>query len=425
MALALRIEEVGKRYLLGEIDRRSWWAQCRARLGLGGVPPEEFWALRDISFELQQGEVLGILGHNGAGKSTLLKILAQITTPTLGRVCIRGRIASLLEVGTGFHPDLTGRDNVFLNGSILGMTTREVAGKFDEIAAFSGVEKFLDTPVKRYSSGMRVRLAFAVAAHLEPEILIIDEVLSVGDASFQKKCLGKISSVAKEGRTVIFVSHNSAAVENLCRRGIVLDHGRLVFDGTQTEAISRYLQMFAGKAAFLQDRTDRLGTGAIRIVRIEFRDEGGQSIATARSGQDLEIWLWYEMPAKQAYPQLGVRIFITNALGVPVFAQSNRLTGTDFVHVPDAGAFVCRIPRLPLAESTYSLSFRITSETGSGDSLDSLKNAAELQVVSGNYFGQGRVPPARDGFALVDGNWRIENGVNSDAVTSDAATRST
>ncbi|HEX8310170.1 MAG TPA: ABC transporter ATP-binding protein, partial [Chthoniobacteraceae bacterium] len=389
---------------------------------LGGTRAEEFWALRDISFELQQGEVLGILGHNGAGKSTLLKILAQITAPSSGRVCIRGRIASLLEVGTGFHPDLTGRDNVFLNGSILGMTTREVARKFDEIAAFSGVEQFLDTPVKRYSSGMRVRLAFAVAAHLEPEILIIDEVLSVGDASFQKKCLGKISSVAQEGRTVIFVSHNSAAVENLCRRGIVLDHGKMVFDGTQTEAISRYLQMFAEKADSLEERTDRTGTGELRVVRIEFRDEHSQPITTARSGQDVEVWLYYEKHTANEFLQLGARIFISNALGVPVFAQSNRLTETDFQDVPAAGAFVCRIPRLPLAESSYKLSFRITSEAGSGVSLDALRNAAELHVVGGNYFGHGKVPPARDGFALVDGKWRIENASSSPATSADVAT---
>jgi ABC-type polysaccharide/polyol phosphate transport system ATPase subunit len=220
MALALRIEKISKRYVLGEIDRRSLLAQWRARLGLAGPSPEEFWALRDISFDLQQGEVLGILGHNGAGKSTLLKILAQITAPTSGRVCLRGRIASLLEVGTGFHPDLTGRDNIFLNGSILGMTTREVLSKFDEIVAFSGIEQFIDTPVKRYSSGMRVRLAFAVAAHLEPEILIIDEVLAVGDAAFQKKCLGKIGSVASTGRTVIFVSHNTTAVRISAAAGL-------------------------------------------------------------------------------------------------------------------------------------------------------------------------------------------------------------
>ncbi len=203
---------------------------------------EEFWALRDVSFELERGKVLGIIGRNGAGKSTLLKILSRITEPSEGRVTIRGRVASLLEVGTGFHPELTGRENIFLNGSILGMTRAEIKSKFDEIVDFAGVEKFLDTPVKRYSSGMYVRLAFAVAAHLEPEILIVDEVLAVGDAEFQKKCLGKMREVSRgEGRTVLFVSHNMAAISGLCQRAILLDHGDMVMDGTVDRVISQYL----------------------------------------------------------------------------------------------------------------------------------------------------------------------------------------
>ena len=196
-----------------------------------GDKVEEFWALKDVSLEIKQGEVVGIIGRNGAGKSTLLKVLSRITEPTKGRVLLRGRVASLLEVGTGFHPELTGRENIFLNGAILGMTQREIRKKFDEIVAFAGVERFLDTPVKRYSSGMYVRLAFAVAAHLEPEILIVDEVLAVGDAEFQKKCLGKMGEVARGGRTVVFVSHNMAAMKSLTTRGIVLDSGRAVFSG--------------------------------------------------------------------------------------------------------------------------------------------------------------------------------------------------
>jgi lipopolysaccharide transport system ATP-binding protein len=203
---------------------------------------EEFWALRDVSFEVAEGEVVGIIGRNGAGKSTLLKILSRITEPTEGRVHLKSRVASLLEVGTGFHPELTGRENIFLNGSILGMSRAEVRGKFDEIVEFSGVEEFIDTPVKRYSSGMAVRLGFAVAAHLEPEILILDEVLSVGDAEFQRKCLGKMQSVATAGRTVLFVSHNMTAVNALCSRAILLEAGRLTFRGTSESTICRYLR---------------------------------------------------------------------------------------------------------------------------------------------------------------------------------------
>lgn len=208
---------------------------------------EDFWALKNVSFEVKQGEVVGIIGRNGAGKSTLLKILSQITEPTEGRVRIRGRVASLLEIGTGFHPELTGHENIFVNGAILGMTRDEVRRKFDEIVAFAEIEKFLDTPVKRYSSGMYVRLAFAVAAHLEPEILLVDEVLAVGDAGFQKKCLGKIGDVAKNGRTVLFVSHNMAAVQGLCRRALVFDCGRGLFDGNPAEAIIRYVGVADGE----------------------------------------------------------------------------------------------------------------------------------------------------------------------------------
>lgn len=409
MSLAIRIEQLSKRYTLGEINQRTLWNQTRDFLTRRKRSDDEyFWALRDISLDVQEGEILGILGHNGAGKSTLLKILSQITAPTSGRVRLNGRVASLLEVGTGFHQELTGRDNVYLNGSILGMSRREVQAKFDEIVAFAGIEEFIDTPVKRYSSGMRVRLAFAVAAHLESEILIIDEVLSVGDASFQQKCLGKVAGMTDAGRTVLFVSHNTAAVEKLCRRGVVLDHGRLVFQGTQTEALGEYLQKFAQKSASLRERTDRTGTGKLRIVGLDFRDSQGEVVQAARSGMDLEIWLHFENHARQPFPRLGARIFITTHMGVPVFVQANRLAQTTFGELPETGAFVCRIPRLPLPENSYQISFRITPETASGETLDAVRGAATLHVAGGDFFGGGRVPPARDGLALVDGAWRLE-----------------
>jgi lipopolysaccharide transport system ATP-binding protein len=255
---------------------------------------------------------------------------------------------------------------------------------------------------------MRVRLAFAVAAHLESEILIIDEVLAVGDASFQQKCLGKVASVADAGRTVLFVSHNTAAVEKLCRSGVVLDHGRLVFQGTQTEALGEYLRKFAQKNASLRERKDRTGNGDLRIVGIDFREPGGDVVTAARSGRDLEIWLHYQNQAKRQYPRLGARIFITTHMGVPVFVQSNRLAQTTFGDLPETGAFVCRIPRLPLPENSYQVSFKISPEMAAGDTLDMVTGAATLQVAGGDFFGGGRVPPPRDGLALVDGDWRLE-----------------
>src|ERR1700728_4521495 len=259
----ISIDKLGKKYLIDHRSERPRYKSLRDAIANGSraalsrfIPNgrtsprhtvEDFWALKDVSFDVKQGEVIGIIGRNGAGKSTLLKILSRITEPTSGRVEIRGRVASLLEVGTGFHPELTGRENIFLNGSILGMARAEIKKKFDEIVAFAEVEKFLDTPVKRYSSGMYVRLAFAVAAHLEPEILIVDEVLAVGDAEFQKKCLGKMEDVSKGGRTVLFVSHNMEAVRRMCPRGIVLNQGRVEMVGSIKEAIDCYLKQKASQ----------------------------------------------------------------------------------------------------------------------------------------------------------------------------------
>lgn len=259
--VVIRAEGLGKKYIIGHETQRESYTALRDVIARGaqnflrkardmvhgrpiieGDELEEVWALRDVSFEIRRGEVVGIIGRNGAGKSTLLKILSRITDPSEGRVSIKGRVASLLEVGTGFHPELTGRENVFLNGAILGMARAEIKGKFDEIVAFAEVEKFIDTPVKRYSSGMYVRLAFAVAAHLDPEILIVDEVLAVGDIAFQKKCLGRMSKVAKEGRTVLFVSHNMEAIRKLCSRGLLLEGGRILLEGGADKVISRYIQ---------------------------------------------------------------------------------------------------------------------------------------------------------------------------------------
>ena len=303
------VRQVGKHYTLGRAARHDSLRDLLAHGLAAGVrnltgrsEPKEtaaetsFWALNDISFDVQQGEALGIIGRNGAGKSTLLKVLSQITEPTRGEVRIRGRVASLLEVGTGFHPELSGRENVFLNGAILGMSRAEIARKFDEIVAFANVEKFLDTPVKRYSSGMYVRLAFAVAAHLEPEILIVDEVLAVGDAAFQKKCLGKMGDVARQGRTVLFVSHNMTAVQSLCRRALMLSGGELIMDGLVGPVINRYLTEAQGTNA---DRTwndpqTAPGNNLIRIkqVRVSPDDDSWNGLLTMQGPLRIETDFW-------------------------------------------------------------------------------------------------------------------------------------
>ncbi len=290
--IAIRVEHLGKQYRLGGQQMR--YATFRetlvnaARVPLGWLKGERraqqnsFWALDDVSFEVKLGEAVGIIGRNGAGKSTLLKILSRITSPTRGRVYIYGRVGSLLEVGTGFHPELTGRENIYLNGAILGMTRREIMRKFDEIVAFAEIEKFLDTAVKFYSSGMYVRLAFAVAAHLEPEILIVDEVLAVGDAEFQKKCLGKMGDVAKEGRTVLFVSHNMPAIQNLCTSGILLESGKLSLLDSTHAVIEKYLsrahEPYQILGASLENWSDRGGSGRAKIIRLDILDSHGNPI---------------------------------------------------------------------------------------------------------------------------------------------------
>jgi len=288
--VAITAEALGKRYRIGAVREPYYTlrdaivaavkapARLLSRLGRGGER-DTIWALKEVSFEVKRGEVVGVIGRNGAGKSTLLRILSRITKPTEGHAEIHGRVGSLLEVGTGFHPELTGRENIFLNGSILGMKRREIARKFDEIVAFAEVEKFIDTPVKRYSSGMQVRLAFAVAAHLEPEILLVDEVLAVGDAAFQKKCLGKMGDVAAEGRTVLFVSHNMAAVGSMCARGLVMSSGHTIYDGETSGAIAEYFRSFSQRRPTSDIRFPSDNKpGQIRRVKLETAEEQDDSI---------------------------------------------------------------------------------------------------------------------------------------------------
>ena len=419
--IVIQVENLWKEYRLGAIthqtlsrDLQSWWARVCGKedpnspVGAAALQRREgerFWALREVSFEVKKGDILGIIGRNGAGKSTLLKILSQVTAPTKGEVRYRGRIASLLEVGTGLHPELTGRENIFLNGAILGMSKVDIRTKLDEIIAFAEVEKFIDTPVKRYSSGMYVRLAFAVAAHLEPEILVVDEVLAVGDMGFQKKCMGKMEDVGKEGRTVLFVSHNMAAVENLCSRAVLLEQGRIRFAGTQTAAISEYQRNLVGGTVSFKNRTDRRGTGEVQVVAIDFRDVKGHTIDTVACGQDLDILLHFETSPGFCGNQVIASLMVKTMLDVPVFLHHNRMTGTTFTELPKQGAFVCRIRNTPLTPSTYKIGYSIIM---GNEYLDAISEAAELNIIAGDFFSSGEVPPSSHGICLVEGHWRLE-----------------
>ena len=371
---------------------------------------EEFWAVRGVDFDVREGETLGIVGRNGAGKSTLLKLLSRITRPSEGGFELRGRVGSLLEVGTGFHPELTGRENIFLNGAILGMTRREVKAKFDEIVAFSGVERFLDTPVKRYSSGMYVRLAFGVAAHLEPEVLIVDEVLAVGDAEFQKKCLGKMKDVAGSGRTVLFVSHNMTAVRGLCERVIWLDGGRVREDGPAGGVVDRYLARAVTAAASV-DLTDHPGrAGGMRpcLRRVEFLAEGDAPAGGIPVGGTLRFRVLIEPPESSEplqSPVLGCvvsrqdggRVFAAHSRDVPGPAGALDLgAGPSWVE--------CELPGLALSPGWYAMKLSLG---GLGPTLDSVEDAAHFEVLPTDYFGTGRLPDAGQGPLVQRSRWRV------------------
>ena len=421
MSTVIKVENLSKQYRLGTVgtgslahDVNRSWHRLRGKdepyLKIGEEndrtqkgSSEYVWALKDINFEVKHGEVLGIIGRNGAGKSTLLKILSRTTSPTTGSVKIKGRVASLLEVGTGFHPELSGRENIFLNGAILGMTRHEIKSKFDEIVDFAGVERYIDTPVKRYSSGMYVRLAFGVAAHLEPEILIVDEVLAVGDAEFQKKALGKMKDVStKEGRTVLFVSHNMAAIQNLCDRGIVLYSGMMAFDDAAPAAVEKYLSAQKTANNIYDAATIRTGNGLVKVVNIEICDTADNIIDQVYSGQDFKIKMHYETEKPLTNLNLIPGIAITNQLEMPVSLHHSRLNKLTFKKISTSGVFVFQVNRLALVPSLYNFSYSLLND---GTCLDGICNVLQLQVIDGDYYGSGEVPPSSHAVCLLDGNW--------------------
>jgi lipopolysaccharide transport system ATP-binding protein len=384
----IKVENLSKRYRIGLQEKKAdtfaqqLWNNVKAPIenfkrikSLGNFEQEDasvHWALRDVSFEVKQGEVLGIIGKNGAGKSTLLKILSKITEPTSGRIEMHGRVAALLEVGTGFHPELSGRENIYMNGTILGMTKKEIDRKLDEIIDFSGVEKYIDTPVKFYSSGMRVRLGFSVAAHLEPEILVIDEVLAVGDYEFQKKCLGKMQDVSKnEGRTVLFVSHNMSAVQDLCSKSILLKNGSLERIDFTPSIIQDYLNIR-------------------KVDNISFRSNEKPQITKIDLNEHLlisgilEIELEFESPLEIDYPVIGLVVYNQN--GIPIFGSNPRFHRRKYTPQPSSfGKIQCRLENLELHSGTYYVSFWLGNKF---EDFDFKENALVFDFVSQNNYSQ-------------------------------------
>ena len=402
--IVIHTDRLGKRYLIAhERGQERYtalrdvmagaatraWARMRGRTRgqqSAGRTTEEFWALKNVSIDIRQGEVTGVIGRNGAGKSTLLKILSRITEPTEGRVEIRGRVASLLEVGTGFHPELSGRENIFLNGAILGMSRREITAKFDEIVAYAEVERFLDTPDKRYSTGMYVRLAFAVAAHLEPEILIVDEVLAVGDSEFQKKCLGKMQDVAHAGRTVLVVSHNMPMVRNLCTRALVLAQGSITFQGNVDESVQHYLADSGGERHALTERADRRGDGRLRFSDAYVQ---GDARHVVRMGAAASIVLSYT--AVERIKACNFSIHIENSWGQIILRLATRESGAPVSIAPGRGTIACEIPLLQLLPGRYTLLIA-ASVPPAYEYLDHIERAASFEVLEDDVYGTGNIP---------------------------------
>jgi lipopolysaccharide transport system ATP-binding protein len=414
--IAIDVQGLGKRY---EIARSQAGYQLLTesiteRVKSIGRPrkTKEFWALREVDFQVERGETFGVIGHNGAGKSTLLKILSRITPPTEGSAHLRGRVGALLEVGTGFHPELTGRENVFLNGAILNMKRVEIQRKFDEIVEFADIGPFLDTPVKRYSSGMQLRLAFSVAAHLEPEILIIDEVLSVGDLAFQEKCLGRMETASREGRTVVFISHNLASVMNLCDRAMLLSGGRVQTIGKVTEVIPAYVDSVMEEVQLsLRERENRDGDGRLRFTEIRL-ERDGRGIDSPNTGNDFDIVLNYETGDGKSLGGVNFGIsIITQGEGTPIITLDAETVGAAFREIPASGEVRCRVQRCPLPAGQYFLS--LWSDVH-GNLVDGVHRACDMTVAGGDFYGTGRQPPAHHRTVLVDQSWSLESAPKAD-----------
>jgi lipopolysaccharide transport system ATP-binding protein len=406
MSTIIKVENISKQYRLGNVglgslshDLNRWWYNMRGKedpyLKIGEEndrsvkgKSDYVWALRDINFELKQGEVLGIIGRNGAGKSTLLKILSRTTTPTTGQIKIKGRVASLLEVGTGFHPELTGRENIFLNGAILGMTKKEIKNKFDEIIDFSGVERYIDTPVKRYSSGMYVRLAFAVAAYLDPEILIVDEVLSVGDIEFQKKAMGKMKDISEgNGRTVLFVSHNMVSIANLCTRGLILMNGNIALNGTIEDAIKQY-QISNQSVSVKLDDYNRKGTGACRINKINILNENGIQSNMQRLGDKMMVEINLINFSRKQLDKIRVIIGVYNPNDEGYLRFDSIVSGELICIAENGSTITCKIEEhLNIKPDQYTMNIAIFN---ADELIDYVSGVGKFFIENFDYYGSGQ-----------------------------------
>lgn len=421
MPTAIEFNNISKIYRLGLVstgtlahDLKRWWTMnIRGKedpyLTIGETndrstkgESDYVWALRDIDFKVEQGDVVGIIGKNGAGKSTLLKILSKVTAPTTGTIRARGRIGSLLEVGTGFHPEMTGRENIYMNGAILGMSKAEITRKLDEIVDFSGCERYIDTPVKRYSSGMMVRLGFAVAAHLDPEILVVDEVLAVGDAEFQKKAIGKMQDVSRgEGRTVLFVSHNMTAVKNLCKTGVILKNGKLDYSGDIASTIEQYLSNQEERSnVAIADIKERSGNGLLRFTNIEITDTNDTPKESFEVGDPIKIKVYFESSEKLKDAQMSrIDIGINNMMDYQILWLSTYMFGDKLD--PSKGYVQFNIPRLPLNDGTYNIN--LFSEVDH-ELADWIQNVSKLKVHYHDYYGNGRIMPVGQVPVVLDYN---------------------
>ena len=401
------VQNLTKRYVLGSGQMMFREMIMNALRRHARVEPTVLLALRDVSFTIGRGELVGIIGRNGAGKSTLLKVLSRITYPTCGTVHVNGRVGSLLEVGTGFHEELTGRENVYLNGAILGMKKREIDRKLDEIIEFADIERFIDTPIKRYSSGMRMRLGFSVAAHLDTDILFVDEVLAVGDVGFQRKCLGAMSDLKTQGRTVLFVSHNMSAVEHLCPRAIWIEAGRVHEDGPSSRVLRNYMGTYAGSERSSLDLTtvsNRRGSGAVQYRSIAFLGDDAAPLDLIRSGDHFRVRLGYEVLEKVVSPIFGFQLFSASGVFLTDVSTWNLGVEIPVLH-PGHGHLDLRIDSLNLMPGRYFLSLWLTSPDGTRH--DVLEHVRALDVEPSNYYKSGRGIDSRFGFVVLPCNWEL------------------